>query len=67
MRQRENSASFFILVQIQAGPPAFAAPQLRLGSHLQAKAGQRSQWRQNRSKMPVDWAFKTLSRLRNLV
>jgi hypothetical protein len=24
MRRRENSASFFILVQIQAGPPAFA-------------------------------------------
>jgi hypothetical protein len=38
-----------------------------LAGHLQAKAGQRSQWRQNRSKMPVDWAFKTLSRLRNLV
>ena len=30
-RLRGNGASFFILVQIQAGPPAFAAPQLRLG------------------------------------
>jgi len=29
---RESGASFFILVQIQAGPPAFAAlRQLRLG------------------------------------
>ena len=28
---RKNGATFFILVQIQAGPPAFAAAQLRLG------------------------------------
>jgi hypothetical protein len=27
----KSSASLFILVQIQAGPPAFAAAQLRLG------------------------------------
>jgi hypothetical protein len=31
---RKSSASLFILVQIQAGPPAFAAPQLRLGKPL---------------------------------
>ena len=32
----------FILVQIQAGPPAFAAAQLRLASRLPAKAARRS-------------------------
>jgi hypothetical protein len=31
---RESNASLFILVQIQAGPPAYAAPQLRLGKPL---------------------------------
>jgi hypothetical protein len=29
--RRENGASFYILVQIQAGPPVFAALPLRLG------------------------------------
>jgi len=36
---RGGGASLFILVQIQAGsPPAFAAPQLRLGKRFAAKA-----------------------------
>jgi hypothetical protein len=59
-RRRESSASLFILVQIQAGPPAFA----RRASKRQA-AGEAvlpEAW-----KMPVDGAFQTLSRLRNLV
>jgi len=38
MRRRGSSAMLFILVQIQAGPPAFAAPQLRLGKPVVAKA-----------------------------
>jgi hypothetical protein len=103
MRRRENSASFFILVQIQAGPPAFArfagfgsagqpkaeplprrrfankavAPR-RSGENLEggssrrigkaAKAARRAVARRAKAeKMPVDWAFKALSQLRNLV
>jgi hypothetical protein len=34
---RENDASFFIQVQILAGPPAFAAAQLRLGKPAQKR------------------------------
>jgi hypothetical protein len=37
-RRREDGATSFILVQIQAGPPAFAAPLLRLGKPEVAKA-----------------------------
>jgi hypothetical protein len=38
-RPRKSGATLFILVQVQAGsPPAFAAPQLRLGEHFEAKA-----------------------------
>src|SRR6266705_6976661 len=36
-RRRGSSASLFILVQIQAGPPAFAAPQLRPGKPAPTK------------------------------
>ncbi len=36
-RQREGGASLFILVQIQAGSPAFAAPQPRLGKPEHAR------------------------------
>jgi hypothetical protein len=82
MRQRKNSASFSILVQIQAGPPAFAASRLRLGwpatglprtkpSHaavLRRKRACRAVARRAKAgKMPVDGVVKTLSRLRNLV
>jgi len=35
---RESSASLYILVQIQAGPPAFAAPQLRLSKPAKPEA-----------------------------
>ena len=37
-RRRESGATLFILVQIQAGSPAFAAPLLRLGKPEVAKA-----------------------------
>jgi hypothetical protein len=37
-RRRESGATLFILVQIQAGSPAFAASQLRLGKPAVAKA-----------------------------
>jgi hypothetical protein len=64
----------FILVQIQAGPPAFAAI---AASARQAslpppkpyeKAGlSRRSSQSEGGKLPVDGAPKTLSRLRNLV
>jgi hypothetical protein len=37
-RRRESGATLFILVQIQAGSPAFAAPLLRLDEPEVAKA-----------------------------
>jgi len=37
-RRREDGASSFILVQVQAGSPRFAAPLLRLGKPEVAKA-----------------------------
>src|SRR5262249_53867906 len=55
-RQREGGASLFILVQIQAGSPAFA----------KASAGRASpqapQDRPNRSKLPVDGRFSGFRR-----
>jgi len=72
-RRRESSASLYILVQIQAGPPAFAASQLRLGKPAPIGKSEASQPLPRRSsqseggKMPVDGASKGLSRLRNLV
>jgi len=37
-RRRESGATLYILVQFQAGSPAFAAPPLRLGEPIMAKA-----------------------------
>ena len=75
-RRRGSGASLFILVQVQAGPPpAFAAPQLRLGKRFAAKAA--APWLERAKagsirlafpqKLPVDGPAKTLSRLRKLV
>jgi hypothetical protein len=42
-RRRKSSASLFILVQIQAGPPTFAASRPRLaGQPVAAKVARRS-------------------------
>jgi hypothetical protein len=42
-------------------------PPPRLARHIQAGLPRRSSQSEGGAKMPVDWSFKTLSRLRNLV
>jgi hypothetical protein len=58
-RRRRSNASLFILVQIQAGPPAFILVS------LSAKASRLLH--RPTGEFAVDGAFQTLSRLRNLV
>jgi hypothetical protein len=74
---RRGGASLFILVQVQAGPPAFAAPLLRLASQSLAKAAPPQLSERRRShpvavvpkspKHPLMAPLKPFPNLRNLV